>query len=166
MSNYLVTNQIITKYLEIILNWPFLGFTLVLILLYFFKDPVYEILKKASLGSKMGFLEIESQLDTEALVAATPPAGDVNYEFMYLNTFIVHNSKLALTWLYTNGPATEEEFKANIQVHPETSTDPESEKNAIVHFLRSNHLTEVVNSSTHKITDKGKNYLRYNSFIA
>lgn len=80
------------------------------------------------------------------------------FEFAYLNSYLVFNSKTALLWIFLR-PTTRENFLANFSLPPQIF-NPLAEKEAILNTLLINHLIESRDGLL-LITDKGKRFLRY-----
>lgn len=82
------------------------------------------------------------------------------YEFLYLNLYLVTNTKSILNWFNTMVGVTKELFNLYFQT---TITTP-LEREAIFNALLSNGLIEL-SGANYKISDKGIRFLRFIGFI-
>lgn len=85
------------------------------------------------------------------------------FEFKYLNTVLVFNTKIVLRDLYKIGPITSNLFIANIFV-PITTVDKNSERLAIHSALFINGLI-IDEGTVIKVSDKGGRYLKFLGLI-
>ncbi len=88
------------------------------------------------------------------------------YEFAYLTLFLVHNSKLALLWFYTQPTSTSTKENFMMQFALQTQHfNPAAEKEAIFSALMVNELLEQ-NGILFKVSEKGVRFLRNIKFIS
>lgn len=85
------------------------------------------------------------------------------FEFKYINSYLVLNTKSALLSLYNSGSCERDYFKLNIFV-PTTIIDKFSERLAIFNALLTNGLIEE-NGSVIKVSEKGIRYLKFIDLI-
>lgn len=87
-----------------------------------------------------------------------------NFEFAYLNSVLVHNTKLALYWftLQSQKSSTKENF-LNIFPLPEQIDNQPMEKEAIFNALITNGLLKQ-NGIVYEVTDKGEKFLVHINF--
>jgi len=79
------------------------------------------------------------------------------YEFLYLNLYLVYNSKLALRWFIN--PSTKDNFIYSFPLPPQI-VNQITEKEAIFNALLSNGLIEQ-DGLVFKISEKGKRFLKF-----
>lgn len=84
------------------------------------------------------------------------------FEFKYLDSALVLNTKMVLKELYNNGPMTSSLFITNIFVPP-TTIDKNSERLAIHSALFVNGL--IIDDGTIKVSEKGSRYLKFINLI-
>lgn len=167
--------EFVLEILKMLLNWPVTGAVLVLYFLRVFKKPVEELLQGLYL-SKLGpaaFSPRQSEQPPQVGDEASHKAGaamvteEQNYEFLYLSSFLVENSKNALLWLskVVNG-ATREHFMNYITVPANLilAADQLREKQAIFSVLMANNLIEEKDGLV-KVTSKAKSFLKFLKFI-
>jgi hypothetical protein len=79
------------------------------------------------------------------------------YEFLYLNLYLVYNSKIALFWFVN--PSTKDNFIYSFPLPPQI-VNQTAEKEAIFTVLLSNGLIEQ-DGLLFKISEKGKRFLKF-----
>ncbi|PIR92433.1 hypothetical protein COU01_01700 [Candidatus Falkowbacteria bacterium CG10_big_fil_rev_8_21_14_0_10_44_15] len=85
------------------------------------------------------------------------------FEFKYINSYLVPNTRWALLSLYNSGSYDRDYYKLNIFV-PTTIIDKFSERLAIFNALLTNGLIEE-NGSVIKVSEKGIRYLKFTGLI-
>ncbi len=86
-----------------------------------------------------------------------------NYEFAYLNLFLVPDSKRALLLFQESDPMTKDLFMTVF--HPHHEQEDEEERELIFSTLLTNGLVEMAGNSLYQISDKGVRLLKYIQYI-
>jgi len=179
-------NQIILEYLSILLSWPLLVFILGIVFLFKFSNsiktflenlrslkagpfefsqqqkPPEEIEKKIEdkleeSGITLEKEDKEFQISQQQEVIRYWVERAKLYEFLYLNLYLVPNSKTALLWFIN--PSTKDNFIYSFILPPQIVNQKE-EKEAIFNALLSNGLIEQ-DGILFKISEKGKRFLKF-----
>ena len=155
-------------YLQIILNWPFLGFVLVFCLIQIYKTEIRSLINRIK---KFGSTEFSSQSYLEETSksiiessAITPPGVQQNWEMMYYGKAIVLATAQSLLWLNNIGSSTEMNFRNNIVYHP-GSIDIETERESQFSTLLNFKFIEYNSEKLIKVSNKGTEFLRFYNLI-
>ncbi len=115
----------------------------------------------SQLGQTINNLENDSTQKNQKINELTALAVQLNeraetFEFLYLNTFLVMNSKIALKHWFKDG-STKDYFMSSYPL-PEAIVDKNQELSAIFNVLLVNNLIEQV-GEIFRINEKGKKFL-------
>lgn len=146
----------------LLLNWPFLGFLLLCIFLYFFKDGVDALLK----NSKLPVNVIDSQTTKNTTISNVPAVPDDTgheyYKFIAISSALVPNTVTSLFGLSRKKELQIQEFMNSMIISPEVK-DIDSEKQAIFQALLKYGLIEEDNNKV-TVTKYGKKFLMYKGY--
>ena len=154
----------IKDFLEILFSWQVIFLVTFLIFVCKFQESIKIFLEH--IGSiKFGQFEVNqrqpvAKKELEEKIAASDQGKEDKaefYEFLYLSSYLVLNSKIALLWFH-NGPSTKENFMLQFLL-PVQIPDPIPEKESILSALLVNDLLEY-NNGFMKITEKGTKFLK------
>lgn len=162
----MVIVKIVEEYLQILLNWPFLGACLISYFLFTYREEIRTILHKARLNKIGGaeFGQAEKEETALEIASKEPSTGYQNWEFKFYGMVIAVNTFRSLLWLHTIGSSTKMNFFQNMTLHP-TTADISVEREAQFSILLGYELIEQ-KGELYKVTTKGAKLLKYYKFIS
>ncbi|HTE49202.1 MAG TPA: hypothetical protein VK675_04830 [Candidatus Paceibacterota bacterium] len=159
--------EIIRKYLEIILNWPFLGAVLIFWFIIIFKSEVRALLGRLI---RIGGTEFEGtgQAEIKGMVTKTElstkkPEKEPSWEFRFYEKAVANSTARSLAWLHKTGSSTKPYFYENMTYPPDTS-NMSAEKEAQFSTMLNYKFIEP-EGELFKVTKKGHDFLKYFKFI-
>ena len=160
--------EILREYLQIILNWPFLGAVLLFWFVFYYKKEIRTILNRMRLNkigvAEFGQVEVE-EVKSEIQITPTQSIGSSpNWEFMYYGKVIAEITAQSLLWLNNIGSSTKLHLFQNMVMLPsipDIAVEKEAQFSAMLNYKFIEQDGEV-----YRVSQKGKEFLRYYRFIA
>lgn len=166
---------LIKDYLGVIISWPISILILGLIFIFKFSDSIAKFLENSQLDGA-GPLQVSPIKQEPSLVTNSPRSstGKENdrelelkeiSEFLYINSFLVNNSKRALFWFYNqkNQSSTKQNFISMFPLQ-EQIIDQTIEKENIFNALFSTQLLEK-DGENFNVSEKGTKFLKILNYI-
>jgi len=85
--------------------------------------------------------------------------------FLYLDIFLVPNTKSALMWFFNNSSSTKSLFSTVFEL-PANIEDIDAQKEIIFNVLLNNALIIKSDSDQYMITDLGRDFLRHIGYLS